>query len=54
MNWITNHWLEITAAVTSCVTAASLIVKLTKTPKDDEFLAKVIKFLNIIALNPKK
>ena len=51
--WVVNHWLEITAAVGAFVTAASVVVKLTPTPKDDAALAKVRKFLDLLALNPR-
>ena len=54
INWIMAHWLEITAAVTSLVAAASVIVKLTPTPKDDEVLSVVMKVLTALALTPKK
>ena len=53
MNWIIDNWIEITAVIGSVVTAASLIVKLTPTPKDDAILAKIIAILNLFALNPK-
>lgn len=53
MEWLQNHWQDITLIVTGIISIASLIVKLTPTPKDDEFLAKVIKFLSIVALNKK-
>ena len=48
------HWDELLLIIGTVVTLASLIVKLTPTPKDDEVLAKVIKFLDVIALNPKR
>jgi hypothetical protein len=53
-DWITEHWVELTAAVGGLVTVASIIVKLTPTPKDDAFLAKVKKILALVALNPKE
>jgi len=53
INWITGHWIEITAIVGGLVTIASVIVKLTPTTKDDEALSKFMKFWNAIALNPK-
>jgi hypothetical protein len=53
MEWITSHWQEILAWIGGIVTAASIIVKLTPTPKDDAFLAKVIKVLAALSLfNP--
>lgn len=54
MEYITTNWVEITAIIGSIVTTASLIVKLTPTPKDDAILAKVISVLGFLAINPKK
>ena len=48
------HFDEILIAITSVVTAASAICALTPTPKDDNFIAKVRNFLNILALNVGK
>lgn len=53
MEWLQNHWQDITLIVTGTISVASLIVKLTPTPKDDEFLAKVISVLKIVSLNKK-
>lgn len=53
MEWITTHWQEILAWIGGIVTAASIIVKLTPTQKDDNVLAKVIKILAALSLfNP--
>ena len=53
MEWITQHWQEILAWIGGIVTAASIIVKLTPTQKDDNVLAKVIKVLAALSLfNP--
>ena len=53
MEWITTHWQEILAWIGGIVTAASIIVKLTPTQKDDNILAKVIKILAALSLfNP--
>ena len=55
LTWFQAHWLEISAAITSAIGLASIIVKLTPTPKDDTILAKVVGFLGKwIALNPSK
>ena len=53
INWIMAHWMDIGAIAAGVVAVASLIVKLTPTPKDDAILAKVIKVMNALALNPK-
>lgn len=53
MEWITTHWQDILAWIGGIVTAASIIVKLTPTQKDDNILAKVIKILAALSLfNP--
>lgn len=53
MEWIMAHWKDILAIIGGVVTVASIIVKLTPTPKDDSFLAKVIKILAALGLfNP--
>lgn len=53
MEWITTHWQQILAWIGGIVTAASIIVKLTPTQKDDNILAKIIKILAALSLfNP--
>jgi hypothetical protein len=51
MDWITENWEEIVAAVGAVVIAARIIVKLTPTPADDAWFAKVIDFLKHIGLH---
>ena len=54
MEWIVEHWAEIVQLILAIIGAASIVVKLTPTPKDDEILGKIKKFIsNWIALNPK-
>ena len=53
MEWITENWVNITAIVGGVVTLASIIVKITPSTTDDEWLAKIVKVLNALALNPK-
>jgi len=50
MNWIHSNAKEILAAIGAVVTAVSLIVKLTPTPKDDALLAKIIRVLSALSL----
>ena len=54
MDFIINNWEHILAIGTSLVTAASIVVRLTPTKKDDEAMGKVMKILNLVAINPKK
>ena len=54
MNFIITHLDEILVAITSIVTAASAVCALTPTPKDDNFISKIRKFLDVLALNVGK
>lgn len=54
MEWILNHWQELLLIVTSIVTVASLIAKLTPTEADDKFVQKILDFINLLALNKKQ
>ena len=52
VTWFTAHWLQIAQAIAAIIGAASIIVKLTPTLKDDNILLGIIKFLGkYIALN---
>jgi hypothetical protein len=50
MDWISEHWQELVAAVGGLVIAARVMVKLTPTPADDRWLAKVVKVLKHVGL----
>ena len=50
VNWVTAHWVEITAAVTAVVLAADKIAALTPTIWDDNALAWAKRILNVVAL----
>ena len=53
MAWITEHWKDILAIIGGIVTVASIIVRLTKSDKDDKALSKIIKILAALSLfNP--
>ena len=53
MEWITTHWQEILAWIGGIVTAASIIVRLTKTERDDKALNAIMKILVALSLfNP--
>ena len=54
MDWLVNNWQTVLLIITSIVTLASIIVKLTPTPADDAILAKVINFLKVIGLYKKE
>jgi hypothetical protein len=51
-NLIVNNWVDIIKAITMIIGAASIIVRITPTLKDDDVLKVVIKFIGkYIALN---
>ncbi len=52
MSWIAGNGLVIVNALLSMVGAASVLAKMTPTPKDDAVLAKAKKALDKLALNP--
>ncbi|WP_187276937.1 hypothetical protein [Phyllobacterium endophyticum] len=52
--FVTAHWVEITAAVTAVVVAIDKIVKLTPTKADDAFVAKVEAALDVIGISADK
>ena len=43
--------LDLVGTITLIVTIASLIAASTPTPKDDEWMAKLYKFVDLLALN---
>lgn len=53
IEFLVANWDSIFLAATSVVTAASIIVKLTPTKRDDEAMGKIMGFVNLIALNKK-
>ena len=53
MEWIMAHWKDILAVIGGVVSVASIVVKLTPTPKDNSVLEKIIKVLSALGLfNP--
>ena len=52
INWLKLNWDEIIALYGALVIVASIVVKLTPTLKDDNFLLKTVKFVSkYVALN---
>ena len=52
INVVKNNWAEIASAIAGIIGVASIIVKLTPTLKDDNFLLPIVKFIGkYIALN---
>ena len=48
--WITQHYDEVLQIIGAVVALATLVVKLTPTPKDDNVLAKIINVLSALSL----
>lgn len=45
IQWVFANWKDLAEALAAIVGAASIIVKLTPTLKDDAFLLPIVKFL---------
>jgi len=43
--WFSTNWQELATAIAAIIGAASIIVKLTPTLKDDNYLKTIIKFI---------
>jgi hypothetical protein len=54
ITWILTHQLELIHAVTAVVAAASAIAALTPTPKDNNWVGKLYKIVDWLALNVGK
>ena len=54
MDWIVQHFQDIMAAIGAVVSAASAIVALTPTTKDDEFLGKIVTFIEKFSVVSKR
>jgi hypothetical protein len=54
INWIMNHKTELALVLTSVISIASVIVKMTPSTKDDEILSRFTKIVKALALTPKK
>ena len=53
IKWVVTNSKDLILIVTGTVTVASIIVKLTPTQKDDAILAKIMPFIEKLALNKK-
>lgn len=52
IKWFQTNWFQVAQAIAAIIGAASIIVKMTPTLKDDTVLLKIIKFVGkYIALN---
>lgn len=50
MDFIIENWEEISIAVASLVTAASIIIRMTPSKKDDAIFNKVVGFFSALGL----
>lgn len=51
MNWLAENWLNIVAAGTSLITAASIIARMTPSQSDDVWVDKALKFIQWLSIN---
>lgn len=49
MTWLFAHWADILALYGGLVAVSTIIVKFTKTTKDDKLLNKIIKFFDMFS-----
>ena len=55
VSWVTTNWADLIKIVLQAIGAASVIVKLTPTLKDDDILKGIVRFLGkYVALNTNK
>ena len=53
ISWLQANWKDVLAIIGGVVTVASIIVRLTKSDKDDKALSVIIKILSALSLfNP--
>ena len=52
LKWFSENWSDVCVAISAVIGAASIVVKLTPTLKDDDFILPIVKFVaKYIALN---
>lgn len=51
--WIVENWPVMLLGITGTVTGASVLAKLTPTETDDVFIAKLLKLIDLLAINNK-
>lgn len=45
IRWFQQHWAEVAQAIAAIIGTASVIVRLTPTLKDDNFLIPIVRFI---------
>jgi hypothetical protein len=51
--WVIENWPVMLLGLTSIVTGASILAKLTPTETDDAFIAKLLQLIDLLAINNK-
>jgi len=51
MNWVIANWDSVLGIITGLITVASIVAKLTPSETDDKMIAKVLKVIDVIAIN---
>jgi len=54
MDWIVAHYNEVLAIIGAVVSAATMIVALTPSTRDDEILGKIISFIEKFSVITKR
>lgn len=50
MEWVSEHWDEILEIIALIIALANVVVGMTNTRRDDDFLEKVISFLSTLSI----
>ena len=51
MDWLTSHWGSLLTVVTSVISAASVVAKITPTQTDDLVIATILKVVDLLAFS---
>lgn len=54
MSFLLDNYLELFASLGAFLTFATLVAKLTPTPKDDKVVAKLVRVFEFFSVNLKK
>lgn len=54
IDWIGTNWPQVITLVTVLLGGVGIIAKWTPTPKDDEWVAKILGWLNLLPVTAKE
>jgi len=54
MDWLTQHWSDVTEVIAYVIAIAHIITEVTPTPRDDKALGKLYKLLETIGFKVLK